>query len=88
MMKRRAVLDRLAAGAVTVVGLAGTSTATSTTGLETLRGTEFIYRKTATGLEKVRVDGSFETTDDDCTTDRCCTCPDECQPECWCLEPC
>lgn len=86
-MKRRTVLKRLAVGAGSTVGLAGTSAAASSSFPENLDDVEFLYRVTEDGLEKFRPDDDLEI-DDHCSSIPCCSCPDDCPPDCLCLTPC
>lgn len=86
-MKRRSVLKRLAAGAGSTVALAGTSTAASTGFPESFHDAEFLYRVTDDGLEQFQPDDSFDI-NDHCSSEPCCSCPDDCDPDCVCLTPC
>lgn len=86
-MHRRTMLKRLAAGAGTFAGLVGTTTARTNSRLEDLRGTDYHYRVTENGLEKVVTTGDFDITDH-CNVGHCCECPDHCEGYCGCLTPC
>jgi hypothetical protein len=86
-MKRRTVLKRFAAGGVSTVALAGTSTVAPNSFPENFDDVEFLYRVTDDGLEKFQPDDSFDITDH-CSSDPCCSCPDDCDPDCVCLTPC